>query len=348
VIRRALRDLLPLINEAYRTALWLPEQATSMARQLDALHYVEITAFTLMAIVFMGATVWLIVRYARRGEPRRTRRIRGPELVVVYAGGVLALFLAFWFFSFRQYVAIAAAPEDAVPIYVTAKQWMWKFEYPEGVNSAGILYVPTGRPVRMVMTSRDVIHSFYVPAFRLKHDVVPGTYTSTWFTVDRPGIYPLLCAELCGVGHSRMQARIVAMAPASFDDWLGHQRQVLASATGVPSAGTTDLVSLGERYAAQHGCLNCHTTDGRDHIGPSFAGLYNRSQPMADGGTVIADPPYLTQSMMDPMLRIVDGYPPVMPSFRGELDPAEVAALLELMKSLRDVERVPEKVVKEP
>lgn len=344
-IERALRDLAPVVNEWYRRVLFLPPQASAMARRIDALHYVEITFFTLVAVAFMGATVFFIVHYRRRGGPRRTANVQLTELVGAYAFCMLVVFVLFWYVSFRQYVALEAATQDSMPVYVTAKQWMWKFAYPEGVTSAGVLYLPAGRATSLVFTSRDVIHSFFLPDFRLKRDVVPGTYEMVSITPEHAGTYPIYCAELCGVGHSNMQARLVVLAQDDFERWLRENQELTKSSTATPSAGTTDLVSLGRTFAAQHGCFNCHTTDGRRHVGPSWASLYGHVERMQDGTTVLADPAYITESMMDPRKRVVDGFQPVMPSFEGQITPPETAAIVEFIRSLRDVPRVNAQVV---
>jgi len=345
MLERALRDFLPVVNEWYRRALFLPPQASAMARRIDTLHYVEITFYTLIAVAFMGAAVFLIVRFRRRGAPTRTIRLDLPELVGAYAFCMLTMFVAFWYFSYRQYIALEAASPDAATVYVTAKQWMWKFAYPEGATSAGVLYLPAGRTTRLVLASRDVIHSLFLPDFRVKQDVVPGAYAALAVTPDRPGTFPIYCAELCGVGHSKMQARLVVLDDADYERWVHDNADVVRSATATPSAGSTDLVALGRGFAVQHGCLQCHTTDGRRHVGPSWASLYGHTERMQDGTTVTADPAYLTESMMDPRARIVAGFQPVMPSFQGELAAPETAAIVEFIRSLRDVPRVDAAVV---
>lgn len=348
MFERALRDILEIVNEWYRRVLFLPEQASDMARQLDTLHYVEITFYTFLAIAFMGTAVYMIVRFRRRGAPRRTEQFRRPELVGAYAVVMLTVFIAFWYFSYRQYIAIEASAEDAMPVYVTAKQWMWKFAYPEGVTSAGVLYLPEGRTTRLVLASRDVIHSFFLPNFRLKQDVIPGAYVSLALTPDRPGVYPVFCAELCGAGHSTMLARLVVLRAPEFERWLRDNQRLTRTSTATPSAGPTDLVELGRTFAARHGCFNCHTTDGRRHIGPSWASLYGHVERMRDGATVLADPAYITESMMDPNARIVEGFAPVMPSFLGEITPAETAAIIEFIRSVRDLPRVDTPVIVVP
>jgi cytochrome c oxidase subunit 2 len=203
--------------------------------------------------------------------------------------------------------------------------------------------VPVGRPVRLLMTSRDVIHSFYVPAFRVKRDVLPGRYSELWFQAVAPGRYELLCAEYCGTGHSYMRGEIVALAPEAFDRWMADQtrgREAVAdvsqTALGVERGSPGNLQRTGERVAAERGCLKCHSLDGTAHIGPTWRGLYGRTEPLVGGTSVVVDEPYMTESMMEPTAKVVMGFQPVMPSYQGRLSPPEVAAILEFIKSLRD------------
>jgi cytochrome c oxidase subunit 2 len=216
-------------------------------------------------------------------------------------------------------------------VYVTAKQWMWKFTYLDGRASMDTLTVPVGRPVELMMTSRDVIHSFYVPAFRLKHDVVPGRYYAMWFEATMPGTYDIDCAEYCGLDHSRMLGTVRVLDAADYAAWL-------ESTTPGPE---TDLVARGRDVATRRACVACHTLDGQRHIGPSWVALYGSTVALRDGRRIVADETYLTRSMMDPSAEVVDGYQPVMPSYRGILDQPEVAALVELIKSLRDAPVAP-------
>ena len=230
-----------------------------------------------------------------------------------------------------QYDRIVTVPPGSMLVYVTGKQWMWKFTYLDGRASMDVLTVPLNRPVELMMTSRDVIHSFYVPAFRLKHDVVPGRYYALWFQATMPGTYDIDCAEYCGLDHSRMLGTVRVLDAADYAAWL-------ASTTPGPDL---DLVAQGRDVAARRACLSCHTLDGQRHIGPSWVALYGSTVALRDGRKVVADEAYLTKSMMDPLDEVVDGYQPVMPSYRGLLEQPEVAALVELIKSLRDTPAAP-------
>jgi cytochrome c oxidase subunit 2 len=227
-------------------------------------------------------------------------------------------------------------------VYVTAKKWMWHFALPDGPNANATLTVPAHRPVRLLMTSRDVIHSFYVPDFRIKQDVVPGRYTETWFEATKPGRYRIYCTEYCGTWHSQMLGEVVVMEPAAYDQWLAQRRQGLAGRTDVSGGAEFghetfrgDLVTHGRRLASVYGCFKCHSLDGQPHIGPTWVDLYRRKTLLANGQTIVADEGYLTESMMDPYTKVVKGFAQVMPSYRGRLTAPEAAALVEFIKSLR-------------
>lgn len=207
---------------------------------------------------------------------------------------------------------------------------MGTFAYPDGHASQDILYVPVGRPVRLIMTSRDVIHSFFVPACRVKRDVVPGRSSTTWFEVKEPGRYQVFCAEYCGLDHSRMCAEVVALESDEYarvlDEDLPQEKP---------------LAERGEEIAGTEGCLRCHTLDGTPHIGAIWAGLYDSDVPLTSGETVTADFAYLTDSMMDPSAKVHLGFRPVMPSYLGKLAPYEVGARIALIRSLRDIPAEP-------
>jgi cytochrome c oxidase subunit 2 len=336
------------MNELYRALLFLPPQRSTFAADVDALHYVVITATMLGATAVTIVGGWFLIRY-RRGRPggRARGQSRPPvwmEATVVVV--LLGMFVAFWLVGARQYDRMRVAPEGAMEVWVTAKQWMWTFTHADGSHSIATLYVPAHRPVKLVMTSRDMIHSFYVPEFRIKQDVIPGRYTTVWFEANAPGTYPILCAEYCGAGHSVMRGDVVALEPADYERWLAGpkpggtrvapQPYVAPATVGDVAAQPLDLARQGERVAAEQGCLRCHTVDGTPFVGPTWAGLYRSTVPLADGSSVVADDAYLTESMMDPLARVVAGYQPVMPTYLGRLRPAEVAAIVELIRSLAD------------
>jgi cytochrome c oxidase subunit 2 len=338
------------VNELLRKMLFLPPQASTFARPIDWLHFVVILTTMIGATGVALVTLWHFFRHRRRREGEATPRIVAKtrqESAII--GGILVLFLLFWVVGFHQYVDYVEPPSDAMPVYVTAKQWMWKFAYPNGRRSIGVLTVPAGRPVKLIMTSRDVIHSFYVPAFRIKYDVLPGRYTQTWFEANAPGTYEILCAEYCGVSHSRMRATVVVLSQQDYDAWLGEtaaspialSRDDFETAGGSGEPSASNLVDLGRVVASQKQCFACHTLDGQRHIGPTWRGLYLSTVPLDDGRTVIADEAYLTRSMMDPAVEVHAGFRAVMPTYQGVLTAPETAAIVELIKSLREGEEPP-------
>lgn len=341
------------MNDFLRRCLYLPTQASSMAIWIDGLHYAVIltTMFGAALVTIVGG--WFLFRYRRKARledvpPRPAPAPMSPLWLEGAAiSGLVLIFFLFWVIGYWQYIRIRVAPQDSMRVYVTAKQWMWKFAYPQGAHSIATLYVPAERDVELVMTSRDVVHSFFVPEFRLKQDVIPGRYTTMWFRAVKPGRYQILCAEFCGNSHSEMRGEVVALPPAEFERWLAGQPTEMpiegqrdeapyVVGMGVPRQELS-LVEVGVRVAGQKGCLRCHSLDGSMLDGPTWAGLYGATIPIGGGKTVIADEAYLTESMMDPLAKIHEGFPPIMPTYQGVLEPAQTASLVELIRALRDI-----------
>lgn len=339
------------MNEFLRTILFLPEQRSTLAQDIDWLHYFVILTTMGGSIAVAVITMYFLIRYregavvARETSPdersslHRTGMPIWVEAAIIL--GLLGLFVMWWVLGFRQFVQIRSAPKDSIEVYVTAKKWMWIFAYPGGESSNATLYVPVGRPVKLVMTSRDVIHSFYVPEFRLKHDVVPGRMTTMWFEATAPGVYPILCTEYCGTEHSTMRGKVIALPQVEYRAHL-EGLPLLESPMQVPAApgqaeDTLTLAEMGEHVANRHGCLRCHTVDGTPHLGPTWARAFGSTVTLQDGQTILVDEAYLTESMMDPLARLHRGYEPVMPSYQGLLTAAETGALVEYIRSLRDV-----------
>jgi cytochrome c oxidase subunit 2 len=338
------------LNDLIRRMLNLPVQASSYAARVDHLHFFVIAVTMAGALAVFATALYFIVRYRRRpGNEGPTPQVHGgTRLESGFISGILTLFLAIWVVGFRQYRVIEEPPAGTMDVYVVAKQWMWKFTYPEGAGSVGVLYVPVHRPIKLIMTSRDVIHSFYVPAFRMKQDVIPGRYTTAWFEADEVGTYPIRCAEYCGTRHSEMLGDVVVLSEQDFNRWAadpdgpvaemipGRQQETELGATPTfPARQRRALVSEGEQAAAELGCLRCHSTDGTPYIGPTWTGLFGSQVPLTTGALVVADEAYLTESMMDPMAKIVAGYTPVMPSYLGRMDPRQTAAIVEFIKTLK-------------
>jgi cytochrome c oxidase subunit II len=328
------------MNELMRKILFLPEQASSWATQVDHLHYFVITVTMLSAAAVTVVALALFVRYRRRSPDQVTEHVEPKALhEVLFIGVPLAFFLAWFAIGFPLFVKLQSPPKDAMDVYVMGKKWMWKFAYPGGPNGTDVLRVPAGRPVRLLITSQDVIHSFYLPDFRVKQDAVPGRYTETWFEAKGPGRHQVFCAEYCGIGHSAMLGEVIAMEPSEFDAWLADARsKTVAAAQDTPDERGNPITSLpeqGRRLAGEYGCFKCHTVDGTRHIGPTWLDLYRKYEKLQDGKTIVADESYLTESMMDPAAKIVAGYQNVMPTFQGRIPGPEIAAIVEFIKTLR-------------
>lgn len=334
--------------ELLRHILFLPPGGSTFSDRVDRIHFfVIITTFVVGACIGITGLVFL-VRYRRRHAFTFTPKVEAPMwLEAIFITVPLSFFLLWGVIGFHDYVWVKTPPEGAMDVYVTGKQWMWKFAHPDGIGEVGELHVPTGRPVRVLITSRDVIHSFYVSAFRIKQDAVPGRYTETWFEVKAPGRYQVLCAEYCGLDHSHMRAEVVALAPGDFEAWRARQKALPTAspgeAPGVVSAADErgPLAELGRTIATRQGCFQCHTVDGTPHIGPTWLGLYRREERLQSGERIRADVAYLTESMMDPEAKVVAGFNPVMPNFHGRLSAPEAAAIVEFIKSLRPERPVP-------
>jgi len=326
-----------------RWLLFLPPGASTFADGIDLLHFAVISVTMVGATGVAFVALWYLMRYRRRAPLAPTALLQASLLgEVTIIGSILGLFVIFWVIGFVQYVDIESPPADAIEVQVTAKQWMWKFSYADERRSINVLTVPVGRPVRLTMTSRDVIHSFFVPAFRIKQDVVPGRYVTAWFQATSPGSYDIYCAEYCGISHSRMLATVNVLAAADYEQWLSTRNDTsLLAAEDFERAGGTgeldrsDLAEQGRAVAARRECLACHTIDGQPHVGPTWRGLFDATVPLEGNLTVIADEAYLTRSMMDPMADVHRGFRPVMPTYQGILTAPEAAAIVEYIKTLR-------------
>jgi cytochrome c oxidase subunit II len=328
------------MNELMRRLLFLPEQGTQYAQQVDHLHFLVITVTMLSAAGVALVALILFIRYRRRSETQTTPHVEPKAIHEVFFIAVpLGFFLLCFAIGFPLFVKLQTPPKDAMDVYVQGKKWMWKFAYPGGPNGVDVLRVPAGRPVRLLITSRDVIHSFYVPDFRIKQDAVPGRYTETWFSAIAPGRHQVFCAEYCGLGHSAMLGEVVVMEPAEFDGWIAEaRRNTVVASQDSPEDQLDPRASLaenGRRLAAQYGCFKCHTVDGTRHIGPTWLDLYRKREKMQSGQTIVADEAYLTESMMDPAAKVVAGYQNVMPTFQGRIPGPEIAAIVEFIKTLR-------------
>jgi cytochrome c oxidase subunit 2 len=305
-----------------------PEQASSVAAPIDILYYALIVLSALFAIPIAALIVYFAVKYRRGSRADRSGQIRSPvrlELAWTFFPMLLALGVFTW--GATLYFHIERPPADAIEITLVGKQWMWKFQHPEGQREINELHVPLGRAVKLVMTSEDVIHSLYVPAFRIKQDVLPGRYTAIWFEPTKTGEYLLLCAEYCGTNHASMSGRVIVMEPSAYQAWLSGGN----TAAGPTSPQT--MAAAGEQLFTNLGCSGCHRLDGWG-VAPSLLGVFAKPVPLDGGATVTADEGYVRNSILLPQSQVVAGYQPVMPSFKGQVSEEQILQLIAYIKSL--------------
>ena len=297
-----------------------PEQASTFANDVDGLYFFLSAVSAFFTLLIFVAIVYFAIKYRRRaGEEEAPRPILGSLALEVLWSVVPFIFaMIFFFWGARTYFKIARPPANAMEMYVIGKQWMWKMQHPNGTREINTLHVPLGQPVKLIMSSQDVIHSFYIPAFRVKQDVVPGRYTVLWFEPTKVGEYHLFCAEYCGTQHSGMIGKVVVMEPQEYEAWLS------GSVPDEPPA------VAGQRLFNSLGCQTCHGSQA-----PTMAGVYGSNVQLENGRTVLADEQYLRRSIMDSTADIVKGYKPIMPSFRGQVSEEQLASLIAYIKSLQ-------------
>jgi cytochrome c oxidase subunit II len=299
--------------------LW-PERASTQAGNVDALYIFLLIVSAMMVGLIFTALVYFAARY-RKQQGVLAEQIEGSTpLEITWSVIPFGVFMVIFLWGAVVYFKGRTPPQDATEVYVVAKQWMWKLEHAEGQREINELHVPVGRDVKLIMTSQDVIHSFFIPAFRMKQDVIPGRYTVAWFRATKPGTYHLFCTQYCGTQHSGMIGDVVVQEPAQYEAWM--------------SGGTTGPLSVtGEKVFAELGCVTCHRSDSSGR-GPNLQGVFGKPVELADGRTVTADENYLHDCILNPGAKRVKGFQPIMPTFQGLVSEEQVNALIAYVKSL--------------
>jgi cytochrome c oxidase subunit 2 len=300
-----------------------PEQASTTAHQVDRLFYFLMAVCGAMGVLIACLLIYFAVRYRRRLDqfdpPEETKASRGLEWF--WTLSPVAVFVVMFAWGAELYVGAFRAPEDATTIYCVAKQWMWKFQHPEGQREINALHVPAGKPIKILLTSEDVIHSFFVPAFRVHMDVLPDRYSSAWFEASRPGSYHLFCSQYCGTSHASMIGTVVVLPAADYQVWLEEHAE-------------GSLALEGRKTFLKYRCLSCHSADENARA-PVLEGLYERTVPLRDGGAVLADEAYFRESIVHPAAKVVAGYQAIMPTFQGQISEQEIVSLIAYFKSLQ-------------
>ncbi|HBY99038.1 MAG: cytochrome c oxidase subunit II [Ardenticatenaceae bacterium] len=307
---------------------FFPQEASTAAPQVDALFFFLVGLSTLITLGIAALIIYFAVKYRRRSEDEIGEQIVGStalEFVWTIIPTGLAMIAFFW--AAQLYLHRVSPPSNSLEVYVVAKQWMWKFQHVDGQREIDELHVPVGQPVKLTMTSQDVIHSFFVPAFRVKQDVLPGRYTTTWFEATKTGQYRLFCTQYCGTEHAQMTGSVIVMEPDEYEAWL--------SGGGGPGAqpAPQSPAAAGQQLFQQLGCSGCHKPDGSGP-GPSLLGVFGHPVQLESGQTVIADESYVRESILNPTAKVVASYQPIMPSFQGRVSEEQLLQLIAYVKSL--------------
>ncbi len=303
-----------------------PESASSVAPQIDALFFAWSAVSIFFSLLIAVLIIYFMARYRRRSPDEVGLAERAPFwLEIAWSLIPLAIMLVMFFWGTRVFINIYRPPADAVQYYSIGKQWMWKFQHPTGQREINTLHIPVGQPIQLLLQSEDVIHSFFVPAFRVKQDAVPGRYTSVWFEATKPGVFHLFCAEYCGGEHSRMIGSVVAMEPSRYEEWL----------SGGPAGRS--VVASGADLFEQLACQTCHNPSQAGLArAPTLEGLFGNQVRLQDGRTVVADENYLRESILNPMAKVTAGWQPIMPTYQGQVTEEQLTQLISYIRSLEE------------
>jgi len=297
-----------------------PESASTSAGQEDALYIFLVLVSAVMTTLIFTTLIIFAVKFRKRRN-QTAEQIEGSQVLeITWSVIPMGVFLSIFVWGAVLYFKVRTPPQDATEVYIVAKQWMWKFEHVEGQREINELHVPVGRDVKLIMTSQDVIHSFFIPAFRLKQDVLPGRYTTLWFRATKPGTYHVFCSQYCGTQHSGMVGWVTVLDPRDYEAWMS-------------GGAIQPLAVTGQKLFSELGCSTCHRFDTQGR-GPNLAGVFGKPVMLEDGRSVVADENYVRESILEPGTKIVRGFKPVMPTFQGQLSDEQLSALVAYVKSL--------------
>ena len=304
-----------------------PREASTIAPYMDALYFF-LLAMTVVGLLLVGAIlVTFSIRYRKAVHPVATQIEGSTLLEATWTIIPLAIFLVTFVWGALLYFRIYNPPVNSMNIYIVGKQWMWKAEHPGGQHEIDALHVPTGRPIQLTMISQDVFHSFSIPDFRVKREVIPGRYTTEWFEATTPGTYHIFCTQYCGTNHSVMIGEVTVLSPADYEKWTQE------------STSGMSLAQNGERLFASMGCNACHSGDASAR-GPNLAGVYGSKLLLTNGSQVLVNDAYLRDAILNPSQHITAGYAPIMPTYQGQMSEDGLIDLVEYLKTLKTNYRV--------
>ncbi|MCA9666278.1 MAG: cytochrome c oxidase subunit II [Myxococcales bacterium] len=317
-----------LLAGAAKRTFWMPETAATQAENVDGIFYFIYWLCVFFFVLIVGVMIYFVIKYRRRGAHDRTSDIEGnTRLEIAWSVIPSVLLLVMFMWGFRDWMSLNVAPEGAIDVRVTAQRWQWNYALPRhGCDGVDELRVPINEPVKLTMSSIDVLHSFYVPAFRVKKDALPNRYTVLWFNATKLGTFDVFCTEYCGTKHSTMYSKIKVVTRAEYDKWT-------KSGCGMDNLSPKEL---GPKIFKMRGCPACHSIKkGVKGTGPWLAGKYGTIETLADGSKVKIDDEYIRESIMNPNAKVVKGFGPVMPTFKGRITPKQMNALIDYIKSLK-------------
>ncbi len=301
----------------------LPDSASTLSGEVDALYFYIWGVTIFFTLLISAVLIFFVIRYRRRNPFEIPRPIEGShKLETLWSVIPLLIVITFFVWGAKLYFTQYKPAQNAVEIYVVGKQWMWKFQHATGQREINELHVPVGRKVKLIMTTEDVIHDLFVPAFRTKIDVVPGKYTTEWFEATKPGTYNFFCAEYCGMNHSGMRGYVVVMEPTEYENWLSG------------NAGQTSPAAAGRNLYESLGCVSCHGANAEGGRGPALLGVFGSKVVLNNNSSITADEGYLRESILNPQAKIVTGFGPIMPSFQGQIGEEQLLQVVAYIKSL--------------
>lgn len=311
----------------------MPQGASEHATALDGLFWFLLTSSGILFLSVVLPLFFIIYRYRRKHANQRALSQKDHNFWLESAWTFLPfIYLTVLFvWGFRQYLDMHVAPNDAKELRVIGQKWQWSIDYTdEEISVAGVgteIYVPVDTSVKLIMSSQDVIHSFYIPNLRVKQDVVPGSYSTLWFKANKVGSYPVLCAEYCGDLHSQMLAKLVVVSRDAFETWVEEQK---ALDQEMP------LPDLGKKLYTKLGCVACHSIDGSPKLAPSFKGIYGKKEELVDGSFVMVDDERIKNKLLNPQQKVTKGYAPIMPTFQGRVSEREISGIISYIKALKE------------
>jgi len=311
-----------------KESLIMPAANSTIAGEVDALFYFILYASIVVFAIVVAVTAYFLVRYRRRGSNELTSGVdHNLKLEIFWTVIPTILVFIVFYWGFDTFLKMHVAPKDAIEIKATGQKWFWTFDYPNGANGVNELVVPVNQPVKLLLSSTDVIHSFFVPEFRVKMDALPNRYTIAWFEATKTGDYHIFCTEYCGKGHSEMLGNVKVLDESEYENWLVESKVDIPKGMSLEEAG-------GKLYISK-ACNTCHSIDGSVGVAPSFKGIFGKTENLSDGSSLPIDENYLRKSILNPQAQVVAGYAPVMPTYQNVLSDRQIDALIAYIKSLK-------------